>query len=206
MKKVSIFLATVIFSFFTATHATYAFDYHLSYMGNYDVTRGTFGGEDFTVILAKNVGVRYSRINKFEFIEEDTNLTGSNGVYSYKVEGDYKMPMILKMVDYKSFEGGNKGPFDFLTAYFGVGYANLDMKISKKTYSASGGQMVLSNSSENVNTPVYATSVGFYGGEKFVVVDTRLRYLKGEIKDSDIVDHKIKFDDWSIIISLGVGF
>lgn len=184
----------------------YGFHYHLSYMGNYDLTKSQLKGDDLTMIFGKNVGLRYSRINAFDFVETGSNLGGSQSIHSYAIKGDYKMPMLLKMVDYKSFQGNKKGPFDFLTAYYGLGFANLDLQIHKTAYSASGGDLIRTWETENVNAPVYAASVGFYGGEKFMVIDTRLRYIKGEIKNSQLLEDQVKFDDWSIIFSLGVGF
>ena len=205
MKNHFLYFCAYPFIFLLVTSTGYAFDYHISYMGNYNITDGELKGQDYTLILARNFGLRYSQIASFDFVEKDS-LTEKNGVARYGVKGNYKMPMLLKMIDYKNFDAGHKGPFDFLTAYYGVGYTELDMKIRKTSYTASGNQMIRSKSSENVKVPIYAASVGFYGGEKFAVIDTRIRYIRGEIKDSDIIDKKIKFNDWAIIFSFGVGF
>ena len=116
------------------------------------------------------------------------------------------MPMLLKTLDFKTFEGSNKGPFDFLTAYVGVGYSGEKVKIIKKSYTVEDDAFIQEKFREKAKSSTRAASFGFYGGEKFLVVDTRVVYYRGEIRESKLLNDSEKFSRWVVLLGIGIGF
>lgn len=207
--KVNIFFLSLLvigFCVFGGRPLQAQFIVHSSAMVNGEILNGHWPGYDFTFIVNQGWGGRYTVIPRVLFAESALEQEG-NQVSTYNVEGDFRMPMILRTLDYRSFANtSDKGPFDFLTGYTAFGVANVKMEVKKELYSPQSSSLVHQSLKEEVEVPVQSFAFGFYGGEKFMVIDARLLYLRGTISSSDLIDEDVKFNHWMLIFSLGVGF
>ncbi len=179
---------------------------HASVSINYELTEGYWPGYDFTLIYGRLIGLRMTIIPDFMFSEDTEIVFKDNTLSSFECKGDLKMPMVLKTLDYRSLQGAGKVAFDFLTAYIGIGYNELETEITKKVYSTETNNLHETTIQETVKTPVYSTAFGMYGGEKFLFIDTRLMYIKGESKKGDVINEQVSFDRWMVMFSIGIGF
>ncbi len=155
------------------------------------------------MIFQNSYGLRYSLIQEMEFLETITEEDGS--VKKNNFEGDLQLPMVLKMLDFRTFEESPSKVLDFVSAYVGVGYNTLELTMNQKEYYAEAGKLVKKTRKETVNSSVGAFSIGMYGGDSFLVIDFRLRYLRGTIESSEYVKEENEFDKWMMIVSLGFG-
>lgn len=172
-------------------------------MVHYELMEQNWPGYDLTLIFQNSYGLRFSLMQEMEFLETISDEDGS--VKKNNFEGDLKLPMFLKMLDFKTFEEGPAKVFDFVSAYVGVGYNTLELTMNQKKYYASAGELVKKTRDETVHSKVGAFSVGMYGGDSFLVIDFRLRYIRGTIESSDYVKEENEFDKWMMIVSLGFG-
>ena len=172
----------------------------------FEITEQYWPVYEVTYIYGRSWGIRYSNIADFDF-EEDTEIVLDSGsVSSYSISGDYEMPSVVYIIENKEFPDQNDGPFNFLTAYITAGYHDTDIELKETKYSAIDGKIATEIRTQNAKIPVYAFSFGFLGGEKFVVLDTKIIYLRGRLDDSEVLDRKMKFDHWLAVFSLGFGF
>jgi hypothetical protein len=176
----------------------------ISAMTNYDLL-GAYGpGFDLTMLIQESWGLRYTLMADMVFLDITEANAGAVSQIEYK--GDLKLPMILKTIDYRSFGKTGSSVFDFLTAYMGLGYNNLELSMTRKVYQADTNTMVKSTSYETVNSPTTAAAFGLYGGERFLVVDARLMLVKGKTDTSDLIDDQYEYEAWMLLISFGIGF
>lgn len=176
---------------------------HFSAMVHYELMEQKWPGYDLTLIFQNRYGLRYSLMQEMDFLETISDEDGS--VKKNSFEGDLHLPMVLKMLDFKTFKEGPAQVFDFVSAYVGVGYNTLELTMNQKEYYADGGNLVKTTRDETVNARVGAFSIGMYGGDSFIVIDLRLRYIRGTVDSSDYVDEENEFDKWMMIVSLGFG-
>ncbi len=95
---------------------------------------------------------------------------------------------------------------DFITAYFAIGYNEINAESTRQKFSSSLNNIVESSTSEKIKAPTYAFAFGLYAGEKFVFIDTRIFYLKGKTEETNLFSQQKEFEHWLLILSIGVGF
>ena len=179
---------------------------HSSFMMNVEMLEKYKPGYDITLIFTELWGIRYTVIPDVKFKKEE-GLSSENGqLSSFRVDGDYKSYMVFQTIDYKNFDNTDKGPFDFITAYWGAGYEKIPSRITQTNYSISNGNFVTETNEEDLEIPVYSLAFGLYANEKFAVADARLLYIKGVINDSELLSNKVEFDQFMIQFAFGVGF
>ena len=179
---------------------------HSSFMMNVEILEQYKPGYDITLIFTELWGIRYTFIPDVKFKKEGAPSSKNNQLSSFRVDGDYKSYMIFQTIDYQKFDYTNKGPFDFITAYWGGGYEKIPSKITQTNYKVSNGNFVKETKEEDLEIPVYSLAFGLYANEKFVVADARLLYIKGSINNSDLLSDKVEFDQFLIQFAIGVGF
>lgn len=180
--------------------------YHFSAMASYELTQGYYPGYDFTAILNRRWGLRYTVIPNLSFEEGSRIINKGKSLISYQLQGDFKTPMIFRAIDYKSFQNRRSGPFDFLTAYLAAGYNKITVKLKQQQFLPVENVLRQRDFAEDINFPVYSLALGLYGGEKFVVIDSRVLYFRGILQPSSLFDQTTNIDHWLILFSLGFGF
>lgn len=179
---------------------------HISLTTGYEITQGYSPGYDLTLLYNNLWGVRYSIIPDVQLTEKIEIKRKNDSLSTYRVEGDLEIPMLLRTIDYRAFNKQNAIAVDFITAYVGIGYREIKTKLKEKIYSANGATMTVSHSETDVDAPVMAVVMGLYMGEKFVVIDSKLLYLRGEIDSAETAGERFTFDHWLIQLSAGVFF
>jgi len=179
---------------------------HSSFMINVETLEQYKPGYDITLIFSERWGIRYTAIPDVKFKKEEGISQENQELTSFRIDGDFKTYMLFQTLDFKNFDPTDKGPLDFVTAYWGGGYNKIPTKIRKKTYTISNGGFVTSKSEEEYQLPVESLVFGFYAQERFVVIDARLLYIKGVVKDSELLNTKIDFDQFLIQFGVGIGF
>ncbi|MFH2129130.1 MAG: hypothetical protein ABIK68_02050, partial [bacterium] len=91
-------------------------------------------------------------------------------------------------------------------AYTGVGYNNLTPRLTERKYSINGSRLTLTQTEKSIDIPVTCLVMGFYVGERFVVLDGKLLYFRGESDQSQTGGRSFSFDHWLIQISGGIFF
>ncbi len=178
--------------------------FHISSMIHYELMNQDWPGYDITMIYKSNLGIRYSHMQDVSFLETVSDEDGA--VKRNNFEGDLKLFMFLKMLDFKTFQEGPANVFDFITGYVGVGYNALELTLTQKEYYAVANNLAEKTREETVNSQVGALSIGLYGGDSILVIDLRLRYIKGVVEASDYENKENYFDRWMFIVGLGIGF
>jgi len=178
---------------------------HYSAMMNSELVNGYGLGVDSTLLINQTWGLRYTLIPEVKFLPETVERFPTE-LTTTRIDGDFKSFMFLKPIDYRTFSGTNKGPFDFLTAYWGLGYNKVNLKVSQIKFRVQSNKLVAEHLTETVESPLYSFAFGFYGGEKFVVIDTRLLYIQGHIPASNLLQEKTKISLWMLLMGLGIGF
>lgn len=179
---------------------------HSSFMVNIEMLEQYKTGYDLTLIFTERWGIRYTHIPDVKFKKEEGITHENQEVSSFQVDGDFKTYMLLQTLDFKNFDPTDKGPLDFITAYWGAGYNQMHTKIRKKAYTINNGNFVATKNEEDYELPVQSLVFGFYGQERYAVIDARLLYIKGVIKDSELLNRKIDFNQFLIQFGLGIGF
>ncbi len=180
--------------------------FHFSMTTGYEITRGYLPGYDFTFFYNNGWGVRYTIIPDVEFSERTEFESFPNSVSAYDLTGDLALPILLRTIDYRSFNKQSAIPFDFLTAYAGIGYQDINAELSTHNYTINSNQLAQSVAKTNVDVPVTLFVFGFYGGEKFLVIDSKLIFFKGAVNLDQFSGKQINFDHWLLQISAGIGF
>lgn len=212
MKMPNIGLFLVLFcgtlvSLVGSTHTASAQSrFHISLTAGYEMTNGYAPGYDLTILYQGLWGARYMILPDVELTEDTELIQGSDSIAAVSVEGDLEIPMVLKTIDYRSFGDGNAIGLDFITAYVGLGYNQIKADLIQKQYTSSGGTFSLKESRMSVNVPVSALVMGLYMGERFVALDGKLLYIRGDIESGDSVAGKMPFDHWLIQLSAGIFF
>lgn len=178
---------------------------HTSVMMNSNLLMEQRPGYDITLIFNRKWGFRYSENPETKIIDSKLEIDNSQ-LSTTSVEGNLKHLTILRALDFRTYDQSGSTPFDFLTAYWGVGYSQNSLDFFKTEYQAQSGQLILSESSDRIEVSTFSLSIGFYGGEKSVVVDTRLQYLRSVISNSDLLDQEIEVNQWKILIAIGLGY
>ena len=191
---------------FLGVNNSNAFAYHYSVIGGTYVDDTTKIIWDASLFFNQQWGLRYTFIPGFEYQNKDTITDSNDSVSNYTITGEYKSPSIMYLLGYQNISSTEPGPFDFITAYTSIGYAEQNVTIKESRYTASDNNIVKSHHESNSKVPVISAAFGFYGGEKFMVFDTSVRYLKGTINDNDATSEKIEFTHWLISASIGFGF
>ena len=179
-------------------------NFHVSAMTNYDLLGLNGPGFDLTLLYNGNWGLRYTIMEDISFLDfvEESN----SSISQIKLQGDLKLPMVFKTIDYRAFEKSKTKVFDFLTAYVGVGDNNLELSLTVDEYQAEANTLQKNSYHEVVNSPISAAAFGLYGGERFLVIDVRLLFIKGKTESSDTIDEQYDYETWMMLISLGIGF
>jgi len=204
IPRIKLILLTVFF--FLGFTCQNAFAIHYSLIG------GTYLSEpsqiiwDASLFFNQQWGLRYTVIPGFEYHNKNTLTRTDNSVSNYTVTGEYAAPSLVYLLAYQTINSSEPGPFDFITAYVSLGYAEQKVVIEESRYTASGNNIDKSTHESSTQIPVTSAAFGFYGGEKFMVFDTSIRYLKGTIDDKDVIAEKVEFEHWLISASIGFGF
>ena len=173
-------------------------------MVSYDLLNQHDPEFDVTLLFYGNWGIRYSVIDHFKFLH--LSEADESSFKDSEFEGNIKLPILLKTIDYKTF-GDTKGKiFDFITAYAGLGYNHQELKLTQDQYDAQASTLQKSTRSETVQSSLTALTFGFYGGESFLVIDLRLLFLMGKTEASSLVDQQNNFSNWLMTMSVGIGF
>jgi len=180
--------------------------FHFSVTTGYEITRGYLPGYDLTILYNNSWGVRYTIITDVELSEGTVIENFSDSVSAYKLKADLQFPLLLRTIDYRSFNKQSVIPFDFLTAYAGIGYQDITAKLTTRNYTINSNELAQTVSETNINVPTACLVFGFYGGEKFVVIDGKLIYFRGEVEQNLPSGRQLNFDHWLIQISAGIGF
>lgn len=178
--------------------------FHVSAMVNYEIVNGYRPGWDLTLLYNNQWGARYTNISNVLYLE--TKDENEDSVSLTKISGDFKLPMVLKTVDYSAFSGSNKTIFDFITAYYGLGYNSYNIKESHETYTAESDNLNKEKESKLIDVDMMAAVLGIYGGERFLVIDSRVIYYRGQTGDSKLSGQNHRFEDWLFVVSVGIGF
>jgi hypothetical protein len=180
--------------------------FHFSVTTGFEITRGYMPGYDLTILYNNSWGMRYTIITDVEFSEGTAIEKFSDSVSAYNLRGDLQFPILLRTIDYRSFNKQSMIPFDFLTAYTGIGYQDIAATLTTRSYTINSNELTHTLIETNVNVPTTGLVFGFYGGEKFVVIDGKLIYFKGETEQKLPSGRRLSFDHWLIQISVGIGF
>ena len=171
---------------------------------SYDVLHRNNPGGDMTVFINRQWGLRYTHITNVLYHDGDSKLV-NNTVVDSSLEGSFGAPFLLKAIDYRSFSGQNKIGFDYATAYVGIGFNKMGVEVNRRRFLTRSGKIDIYEESEKVDLPLKCAVFGFYGGEKFVVVDLKLMYLTGVVELSDSDGGKMDVEQWFLMISIGLG-
>lgn len=196
----------IYFYFFeSGSHAQSS--YIITATAGYELTKEYLPVYDLTFIYMQVLGLRYSLIPDFQFEEDKEVVRDSDNVSVYTISGDYEMSSLVYVIESKRLSGGGtQGPFDFLAAYMAIGYNDTEITLNETRYSAVDNEIQTENDTEKTKIPIYALSFGFLGGEKFMAIDAKITYIRGELEDRGVAGKKIEFSHWLIVFSLGLGF
>lgn len=180
--------------------------FHISLMANYECTDGYWPGYDVTLLFSDFGGIRYTSIpdvSLFEAVDEDDdNVT----IAHIEMRDKLEIPMLFKTLDFRSFGHETKTFFDFITAYYAIGYNESELSVSGRSYSSSSDRLSTKPLNETVKTNLKAAAFGIYGGERFVFIDARVMYIMGHAEEGEQIRHAHDFDKWMIFFAVGVGF
>lgn len=177
---------------------------HASSMIHYDFISQQGPGYDITFFVKGNVGFRLTHVSDFSFLETSDRV--DNTVLESRFKGDLYIPMLIKTLDYKTFNEGPQKIFDFITGYLGVGYNELDIILDQTVYSAESDTLTSEERTGGAKTSLTAFSFGIYGGEDIVVIDGRIQLLKGTIEASDDLNKEKEYQKWRMVLAIGIGF
>ncbi len=178
---------------------------HTSLMLNSDLMGEQQLGLDLTVLFNASWGFRYTRTPDLVIVDGNLQVDESQ-LSSTKVKGEFKHLSVLQTIDFRTFDQTEESPFDFLTAYWSVGYSQNDFKLTRRSYQAQVNQLVSSDSFDDVVIPFYTLGIGLYGGEKNVVVDTQLQFFRADIAKSNLNSDRIDVTGWKILFAIGLGY
>jgi len=187
-------------------HLTAQTKINLSATMNYELINGYFPGYDLTLLINKSWGIRMTSLPDFIFLETGKPITNTSSVIINEIQGDLNFAMALKLIDYLSYQNNASIPFDYLTAYIGMGYNRVNPKLTQRKFFIQNSIINEQRNYETVEIPVTALSFGFYGGQSFLVIDGRIMYLKGKTEDSQFLESKYELDQWLFLLSIGIGF
>lgn len=176
---------------------------HVSSTVSTDLFSNSWPGYDLTLLYAKSFGLRYSLIPDISFVSTDELNTTLKII---EVDGDFKLPMFMKTLDYRSFYGNNKTLFDFLTAYVAFGLGDMELELAAEEYTADSSALKQSDLTEVLKARTVALAIGLYGGERFLVTDLRLMYALGSIEKSEVTGKEYQFHLWMLVLGIGVFF
>ncbi|MDH5559287.1 MAG: hypothetical protein OEY59_00360 [Deltaproteobacteria bacterium] len=199
-------LSLLVFILASEEKVTAQVNFHASVMANTDLIEGRFPGLEYTFFFGPSWGVRYSMLPTMEFKTEPLKTLSDGQLQTYSLTGEYQSLTVLRSIEHRGNRPGSKGPFEFITAYFGVGYNQINTQLVKKTFTAQSNIWSESETSEDLPTEINNFSLGLYGGESFIMLDTRFLYFTGKTDKSRLLDDKIKFKQWMILFSIGIGF
>ncbi len=180
--------------------------FHFSVTAGYEVMHGYAPGYDFTILYNSQWGVRYVTIPEVHLVENTEIIESGGSFFTCTAEGDLKLPMILRTIDFRSFGNSDSIPLDFVTAYAGVGYGDVSSELTVKRYTASGSDIVVSRSKLIEKSPTTAVVIGLYFGERFIVVDGKVLYFRGYFDLDQPEQKQVHFDHWLMQLSIGVFF
>ncbi len=180
--------------------------FHVSLTTSYEVTQGYSPGYDITLLYNNLWGVRYSIIPSVQLTEVTEIQQQSDSISAYSVKGDLEIPMLLRTIDYRALGRKSTISIDFITAYVGIGYTETSSELTEKRYQVNGTKLEPVLSKTNVDVPLTAVVMGLYMGEKFIVIDSKLLYIRGEIDSAQTTGERFSFDHWLIQLSAGVFF
>jgi len=180
--------------------------FHFSATTGYEVTQGYAPGFDFTLLYNNRWGIRYSIIPGVQMSEKAEVSSGTDFVSTHNLKGNLEFPMLLRTIDYRSFGKQNAIPFDFLTAYSGIGYSIFTAELIENRYKINDNSLIQTVSKRNIDVPTSFFVFGIYGGERFIVIDGKLLYFRGIADQKQTGSNYFEFDHWLIQISAGIGF
>ena len=204
IPKIKLILLSVLF--FLGFTCQNGFAVHYSLIGGTYLSDTSQIVWDASLFFNQQWGLRYTVIPEFEYHNKNSLTRTDNSVSNYTITGEYKATSLVYLLDYQTISSTEPGPFDFITAYVSVGYAEQNITIEENRYTASGNNIDKTTHESSTKTPVTSAAFGFYGGEKFMVFDTSIRYLRGAIDDKEAIVEKIEFEHWLISASIGFGF
>lgn len=175
---------------------------HFSAAIGYDFFNQYWPCYDITLLVNNSWGLRYSEVSDITFI---STINVDQTINQIDIKGDIQLPYFLKTLDFTSFREGTNQVFDFLTAYWGLGYNNLELTVIQREYAANSNSIQKTKREDTVSTSVTALTFGLYGGDRFLVIDFRLVYFKGTIPSSELID-KQEFDKWMLSVSFGIAY
>ncbi len=109
-------------------------------------------------------------------LEEHYQVQNSQ-ITQFNLELEQTLTEALWLIDYLHHGPARPMPFEFLTAYLGIGYASGPMRVRQTRYIADKGQLVQSMREESAPAKTGSLTLGLYGGERFINLDIGLRYL-----------------------------
>lgn len=205
--QIAIALFGVLLSICLFPHCTFGLGpFHISLTAGYEITESYSPGYDLTVLYNKGWGFRYVTMPDVKLTEGTTTQRSSNAVWAFHANSDLAFPMILRTIDYRSRTDENAVALDFITAYVGVGSGTVDAEISGRHYLSIGSQLAVSNFDISSTANLNAVAMGLYMGEKFIVLDGKLLYLRGKLRSDELLDNDLTFDHCLIQMSAGVFF
>jgi hypothetical protein len=178
---------------------------HTSAMINGDILKRQPLGYDLTIFLNGKWGLRYSQNSDVQFVNPELEQK-DNQLSELSVNGDLKQLTLLRAIDYRTYDRSNSTPLDFLTAYVGVGYSRNKLLLKKKLYRAKTDNLITGDLEDQVPVALYSLSLGLYGGEKHVVVDTQLQYIRGTVSGSELLSKNIIISQWRLILAIGLSY
>ena len=205
VKKITQFLLLTAFIFVLRYPTLIAqTQFHASAATNCDLFSSRCLGLDLTFLYDSQWGLRLTLVHDLNYVSAIERDNSSLSYYRYS--GDYEMPMLMKTLDYRVFQGESKTLFDFLTAYIAIGSTDLELTLTRNSYLASGDKLGKMTATEKISAPTNAIALGLYGGDAFLVVDFRFLYSKGKTNNGLLVDQHYDFDLWMMLFSIGFGF
>ena len=178
---------------------------HTSAMVNGDILKRQPLGYDLTIFLNGKWGLRYSQNSDVQFVNPELEQE-DNQLSELSVNGDLKQLTLLRAIDYRTYDRSNSTPLDFLTAYMGVGYSRNKLLLKKKLYRAKTDNLITGDLEDQVPVALYSLSLGLYGGEKHVVVDTQLQYIRGTVSGSELLSKNVIISQWRLILAIGLSY
>lgn len=204
------FFFTFFIYFYLSFILVYGFEFQSSILMNFELeetTKSFSPGYDINVFFNGIVGLRYTYFQEQVFEDGSSYEHDSGKLSIYSVTAEYKSFQILKTLDYKKFDVISKGPFDWVTAYAGIGYAELTGKLKDVQYTSSSGSNLIKKTFENdITFAVNTVTFGFIAQEKFLLIDSRVLYYFGDIEEQDDLKQKLTFSKYLLIFAIGIGF
>jgi len=196
------FLALLCYGLSVASAAV-AGDFGVSVTLGHDLFEGRAPVADLNLLFGESYGLRVEYMPSLT--EALPSTLGSDTKVERSLNGDTVSYGLMKFWDMKHYHPSQGMPLSFLGAYSTLGYSQSEMVLHETMISASQSQLSFTESTRSVRPTSWIFETGFYGGDRFALIDLRLQYRTSSFKP-DWEPGKISYASWAMVVSGGVGF